>query len=68
MFNRRLDVLPGDFNDDGVVNSQDLVLIRNEILKTGDPLLIGWADIDGDGVVNVNDYIAARKKLGSHLP
>jgi hypothetical protein len=30
--------------------------------------MIGWADIDGDGVVDLNDFIAARKKLGSHLP
>jgi hypothetical protein len=67
-FTHRLDVLPGDVNDDGVVNSQDMVLIRNAILKTGDPLMIGWADVDGNGVVDVNDYIAARKKLGSHLP
>jgi hypothetical protein len=62
-----LDVLPGDVNDDGIVNAQDMVLIRNAIQKTGDPLMIGWADVDGDGVVSVNDYVAARKKLGSRL-
>jgi hypothetical protein len=66
--NRRIDVLPGDVNDDGIVNAQDIVLIRNVIQKTGDPLMIGRADIDGNGVVNVTDYLAARKKLGSHLP
>ena len=33
-FSRRLDVLPGDFNDDGVVNSQDLVGVRNEWLAS----------------------------------
>ena len=32
-FTRELDVLPGDFNDDGVVNSQDLVGVRNEWLR-----------------------------------
>jgi hypothetical protein len=67
-YTRRLDILPGDVNDDGVVNSQDMVLIRNAIQKTGDPLMIGWADVDGDGSVVLSDYIAARKKLGSHLP
>jgi hypothetical protein len=63
-----LDVLPGDVNDDGIVNAQDMVLIRNAIKETGDPLMIGWADIDGDGSVGLADYLAARKKLGSRLP
>jgi hypothetical protein len=45
-----------------------MVLIRNAILKTGDPLMIGWADVNGDGFVLVNDYTTARKRLGSHLP
>jgi hypothetical protein len=67
MFNFRIDVLPGDVNDDGLVDSRDMVLIRNAIQKTGDPLMIGWADLDGDGVVGLNDYLAARKKLGSRL-
>jgi hypothetical protein len=67
-FTRRLDVLPGDVNDDGIVNAQDMVLIRNAIQETGDPLMNGWADMDGNGLLNVSDYSAARKKLGSHLP
>jgi hypothetical protein len=62
-----VDVLPGDVNDDGIVNAQDMVLIRNAIQQTGDPLMIGWADVDGNGVLDVNDYIAARKRLGSRL-
>jgi hypothetical protein len=68
MFNRRLDALPGDVNDDGIVNAQDMVLIRNAIQQPGDPLMIGWADVDGDGSVVLADYLAARKKLGSRLP
>ena len=66
-FTRRLDVLPGDVNDDAVVNAQDMVLIRNAILKIGDPLMIGWADFDGNGVVDMNDFTVARRKLGSRL-
>ncbi len=54
-------------NDDGVVNAQDMVLVRNAILEIGDPLMIGWADFDGNGVVNTNDFTAARRKLGSRL-
>jgi hypothetical protein len=67
-YTRRLDVLPGDVNDDGVVNSQDLVLIRNAIQKPSDPLMIGWFDVDGSGKVDTFDYTAARNKLGSRLP
>jgi hypothetical protein len=47
LFNRRLDVLPGDLNGDGVVNSQDMVGVRNEILGVT-PITI-FGDINGDG-------------------
>ena len=63
-----LDVLPGDVNDDGEVNTQDMVVVRNAIQGTGDPLMIGWADIDGDGVVNLRDYVGVRNRLGKRLP
>jgi hypothetical protein len=67
MFNRRIDVVPGDVNDDGVVSASDVVLIRNAILKTGDPLMIGWCDLDGNGAVDMTDFSLARKRLGTHL-
>jgi hypothetical protein len=67
MFNRRLDVLPDDVNDDGVVSASDVVLIRNAILKTGDPLMIGWCDLDGNGAVDMTDFSLARKRLGTRL-
>ena len=60
--------LPGDVNGDGVVDKQDLVVVRNAIQGTGDPLMIGWADSDGDRVVNLTDYVAVRKWLGKRLP
>jgi hypothetical protein len=66
-FGLKFAVLPGDFNGDGIVNAQDLVGIRNQIQGTGDPALRIWADIDGDGTVDLNDYTKARKKLGTHL-
>jgi hypothetical protein len=67
-FTRRLDVLPGDFNDDGVVNSQDLVGVRNQSLRINGavPTLIG--DINGDGVVDINDINAVRARIGTTLP
>jgi hypothetical protein len=66
-FGTKLAVLPGDVNGDGVVNASDVVLIRNQIQGTGDPTMIGWADIDGSGTVDLNDFTTARKKLGTHL-
>jgi hypothetical protein len=63
-----LDVLPGDVNDDGVVTASDMVLVRNAFQKTGDPLMIGWCDLDGDGAITITDVTLARKKLGSRLP
>jgi hypothetical protein len=65
-FTRRLDVLPGDFNDDGVVNSQDLVGVRNEILGLA-PITI-FGDINGDGKVDIKDYNAVRAAIGTSLP
>ena len=67
-FSANFSVLPGDVNGDGVVNSQDLVLVRNAIQGTGDPLMIGWVDLDGNGVDDLNDYNAVRKHIGKHLP
>jgi hypothetical protein len=51
-----------------VVSAQDMVLDRNAILKMGDPLMIGWVDLDGNGVIDTKVFTAVRSKLGSHLP
>jgi hypothetical protein len=66
-FTRRLDVLPGDVNDDGVVNVQDLVAIRNQMLGLLGTVPTIFGDINGDGKVDINDYIAVRKLIGTHL-
>ena len=68
LFNRRIDVLPGDFNDDGVVNSQDLVGVRNEWLRVGGAVPTIFGDINGDGVVNLTDYNDVRARIGTALP
>ena len=61
-------MLPGDFNDDGVVNSQDLAGIRNEWLGIGGAKPTIFGDINGDGMVNVVDYNAERLLIGTSLP
>jgi Dockerin type I domain len=66
LFNGRLDILPGDFNDDGVVNSQDLVGVRNEMLGVTPVTIFG--DLNGDGTVDINEYTAVRQRIGTSLP
>jgi hypothetical protein len=66
-FTRRLDVLPGDFNDDGVVNSQDLVGVRNQWLGFNGAKPTIFGDLNGDGSVNVQDYNAVRAAIGTSL-
>jgi trimeric autotransporter adhesin len=68
-YTRRLDVLPGDVNDDGVVTMQDAVAVRNEYLGFAPvtiPLL--FLDVNGDGGVDVNDYNTVRRFIGAQLP
>jgi hypothetical protein len=68
-YTRRLDVLPGDVNDDGVVDSRDLVLVRNAFTGLGTVSIAPiFLDVNGDGVVDVNDYILVRKQVGTRLP
>jgi hypothetical protein len=68
-FTRELDVLPGDVNDDGVVNAQDLALERDAYL--GQPVSyipLIFEDILGDGSVDLADYNAVRARSGTKLP
>ena len=60
-YQRELDVLPGDFNDDGVVSSTDVTLLIN---ATAAPYNL-FADLNGDGLVDTNDGKLARSKIGT---
>jgi hypothetical protein len=60
-------VLPGDINGDRGVNLTDALLVQSAAQGKGDPSLIGWSDVDGDGVVDINDFNAVRKRVGSRL-
>ena len=60
-YQRDLDVLPGDFNDDGVVSSADVTLLNNATVA---PYNL-FADLNGDGVIDINDGKLARTKIGT---
>ena len=66
-YTRRLDVLPGDVNDDGVVNGSDLIAVRNDFAVFGSTYDI-FDDINGDGTVDVNDANIVGRFVGKKLP
>ena len=60
---QNLSVLYADFNQDGIVNSQDLVLVnaaRSQAYNV-------FADLNGDGVVDANDVNVVRSRVGTSL-
>ena len=67
-FQFRINVLPGDVNQDGTVNVQDLAILAANYRKS----LTGWAnaDFNCDGVVDVSDLavLAANYRLGLPVP
>jgi hypothetical protein len=60
-------VLPGDFNGDSRVDGRDLVAIRNGILGVLDQGIDIWADLDGDGKIDIGDYNAVKKSMGKRF-
>jgi hypothetical protein len=63
-FTQNFKVLLGDYNDDGVVNSADTVGVYSQTARPYNLL----ADLNGDGVVDMNDVRVARSMLGASLP
>jgi hypothetical protein len=56
-------VLLADYNDDGIVDAQDLVAINNALTTPYDL----FADLNGDGVVTSADVDIARNQVGTSL-
>ena len=65
-YTRRLDVLPGDVNDDGMVNAQDVAVERNAAIIYY--FLITSYDITGDGQPSMTDYNTVRRLVSTKLP
>ena len=56
-FTFHFNVLPGDLNQDGIVNGADITLIASHWLATGQ-----FADTNGDGILNGQDI----STIGAH--
>ena len=54
----------GDLNNDGVINTADLVALLGEFGCTGSCL----ADLNNDGVVNTGDLTAILGVFGTNCP
>src|SRR5262249_20719977 len=65
-FTRRLDVLPGDVNDDGAVNTPAGVLILNNPTPAHEYNVFN--DMNGDFAVNTSDFTLYRPQIGTTLP
>ena len=63
-FSQNLKILFGDVNDDGVVNSQDLVLLNSASKQPYNILM----DMDGDGAVTTSDVKLVQPRVGTSLP
>ena len=63
-FAQTLNVLPGDVSDDGNVASNDSVLVNSARSLPYNVI----DDINGDGVVDINDVNLVRVRIGTHLP
>lgn len=58
--------LPGDYNDDGIVDASDYVIWRMMLGQMVTPY--SSADGDGNGIVNDDDYSTWRDNFGLTLP
>ena len=53
----------GDINDDGLINTDDLALLRRLIVSLPDDAALRWAaDVNADGIVNSIDYVILAKR------
>ena len=68
-FTRRLDVLAGDVNDDGIVNTLDVASVRNYLAGIGTNLIaLVYLDVNGDGSVTSADQTLVTARNGRRLP
>jgi hypothetical protein len=67
-FNFRIDVLPGDVNDNGGVNTIDVLQTNAEIgtvVASQDDAIY---DVNGNGGVNITDVLTINARVGTILP
>lgn len=56
--------VPGDVNDDGVVNILDLTYVASHFGKSVDPAQTPNPDVNGDSIVNILDLVIVASMIG----
>jgi len=56
--------VPGDVNDDGVVNILDLTYVASHFGKNVDPAQTPNPDVNGDSIVNILDLVIVASMIG----
>ncbi|MBM3149917.1 MAG: hypothetical protein FJZ88_07840, partial [Chloroflexi bacterium] len=56
--------MPGDLNNDGRVNIEDIMLVANAWRST-DPADIASYDLDGDGDIDIVDIMLVAREWGN---
>jgi subtilisin-like proprotein convertase family protein len=64
---RTFAILPGDLDGNGMVDDKDLAAIKRSYTRPGRPVA-RFADVNGDGKVDVNDLNAATAERGRRAP
>ena len=59
------DYIPGDINDDGVVNGKDGILLSQYLAEWDKEINLDAADVNGDNIVNGKDSIILSQYLAS---
>ncbi len=59
-------VKPGDTNEDGAINTKDVLVLRKYLAKWEVSISLDNADINQDGLINTKDVLILRKAL-AHL-
>jgi hypothetical protein len=68
-FHFRFSVVPGDVDGSGATDMNDFAAMRTrQFNRAGDPDYDVLHDLDGNGLINVADWISVRNRLGSELP
>ncbi len=64
-YTRRIDILPGDATDDGIVDFADFVVLSNHF--SANSAVSPFADFTGDGVIDFADFIVLSNHFGASL-